>query len=223
MTRKLLVPLFCCLVIIFLMTSLPSAKPPIPPGPTDNVIYACYKKVNGQLRLVKDFSQCHPSELPISWNQMGPPGPEGPQGPQGPQGPEGPQGPPGPGGAGNIWITRQVDPIALGNETAKQVLSLKVPAGAYAISAKVSVSNSTDAVQAADCTLSTGDTSVVELAGVNDDMEQVISLLDADTFTSETPIALKCFTTQGSATNGVIAAIEVGSITEQSSLNGRQK
>jgi hypothetical protein len=72
MTRKLLVPLVCCLVMIFLMTTLVSAKPPIPPEPQDNVIKACYKKVNGQLRLVKDFTECHPSELPISWNQMGP-------------------------------------------------------------------------------------------------------------------------------------------------------
>ncbi len=168
----------------------------------DNVIKACYKKVNGQLRLVKDFGQCHPSELPISWNQMGPPGPKGPQGP------------PGPAGAGNIWITRQGDPIALGDEIEKQVLSLTVPAGAYAISAKVSVANSLDVVQPAHCTLSTGDTSVVELAGVDDDMQQVISLLDADKFSSETAITLKCFTTVGYAMNGVLAAIEVGSLTE---------
>jgi hypothetical protein len=205
MTRKLSLMSICFLVTIFVVTSLVSAKPPIPPEPTD-VIYACYKKVNGQLRIVKDFGQCRPSELPISWNQMGPPGPPGPEGP------------PGPAGAGNIWITRQSNPVALGNEMEVQVLSLTVPAGTYAISAKVSVANSVSAVQTAYCTLSTGDTSVVELAGVDDDMEQVISLLDADTFTSETTITLKCFTTEGSATNGVLAAIEVGSLTEQSSL-----
>ncbi len=193
MVRKLSLVSICFLVTVFVVTSLVSAKPPIPPKPTD-VIYACYKKVNGQLRIVKDFGQCRPSELPISWNQMGPPGPAG---------------------GGNIWITRQSKPVALGNEMEVQVLSLTVPAGSYAISAKVSVANSVSAVQTASCTLSTGDTSVVELAGVDDDMEQVISLLDADTFTSETTITLKCFTTEGSATNGVLAAMEVGSLTEQ--------
>jgi len=33
----------------------------------DNVIYGCYKKNNGQLRIVSDHSKCRPSELPISW------------------------------------------------------------------------------------------------------------------------------------------------------------
>lgn len=250
MTRKLLVPSVCCLVMIFLMTSLVSAKPPIPPEPEDNVIKACYKKVNGQLRLVKDFGECHPSELPISWNQMGPPGPEGPQGPpgevgpmgptgpqglqgvagpQGPQGPPGPEGPPGPVGTGNIWITRQSDSVTLGfGELPTQVLSLTVPAGVYAISAKVSVANSAPIVHFAQCTLITDapvllDTSTVELAGGDDDKQQVISLLDADTFDSETTITLDCFTSEGTATNGVLAAIEVGSLTEQSSLKNSVK
>ena len=73
MTRKLLMSLVCCLAMMLLMTTFVSAKPPTPPTPQDNEIKACYKKVNGQLRLVKDFSECHPSELPISWNKMGPP------------------------------------------------------------------------------------------------------------------------------------------------------
>lgn len=34
----------------------------------DNVIYGCYKKNNGQLRIVSNHSECLPSELPISWN-----------------------------------------------------------------------------------------------------------------------------------------------------------
>lgn len=35
----------------------------------DNLIYGCYQKNHGQLRIVNDHSQCLPSELPISWNQ----------------------------------------------------------------------------------------------------------------------------------------------------------
>jgi hypothetical protein len=239
MTRKLLVPLLCCLVMIFLMTTLVSANPPIPPGPQDNVIKACYQKVNGQLRLVEDFGQCHPSELPISWNQMGPPGPTGPTGPQGPigltgpTGPTGPEGPPGPTGTGKLWITRQGAEAHLGGDLETDVLSLIVPKGAYAIIAKVELFNSirSDSTypapfQPAYCTLNTGtglpssrpvlDTSTVVLAGDGEDNQQVISLLDAETFDSEeTTINLTCFTWDGFATNGVLEAIEVGSTTNE--------
>ncbi len=55
----------------------------------DNVIYGCYKKNNGQLRIVQASSQCQPSENPISWNKFGSSGPQGPAGPAGPQGPPG--------------------------------------------------------------------------------------------------------------------------------------
>jgi hypothetical protein len=33
----------------------------------EDVINACYKKVNGQLRIVDDPEKCNPSESPISW------------------------------------------------------------------------------------------------------------------------------------------------------------
>lgn len=52
----------------------------------ENVIHGCYKKNNGQLRIVNNPSQCNPSEVPISWSQVGPQGPEGPQGEPGPPG-----------------------------------------------------------------------------------------------------------------------------------------
>jgi hypothetical protein len=42
------------------------------------VIHGCYKKANGQLRLIDpDLSRCRPSERPISWNQSGPAAPAG--------------------------------------------------------------------------------------------------------------------------------------------------
>lgn len=56
---------------------------------SDNIIYGCFKKNEGQLRIVKQGSRCLPSEVPISWNQAGLPGPAGPAGPAGPQGPPG--------------------------------------------------------------------------------------------------------------------------------------
>jgi hypothetical protein len=50
------------------------------------IIYGCYKKENGQLRLVNNTDQCLPSEMSIFWNQKGTAGPQGPEGPAGAQG-----------------------------------------------------------------------------------------------------------------------------------------
>ncbi len=66
-----------------------------------NEIYGCYQKNNGQLRIVSEPGACRSSEIPISWNKIGPqglPGLEGPQGPVGPAGSdsEAPQADPGP-------------------------------------------------------------------------------------------------------------------------------
>jgi hypothetical protein len=47
------------------------------------LILGCYNKNVGQLRIVQSHSECRASELPIIWNQLGPPGPAGPQGPPG--------------------------------------------------------------------------------------------------------------------------------------------
>ena len=49
-------------------------------APTGDVITACYKKVNGQLRIVSDPGSCNPSEIAISWSIVGPQGPQGPTG-----------------------------------------------------------------------------------------------------------------------------------------------
>jgi hypothetical protein len=64
----------------------------------EDVIYGCYKKINGQLRIVKDPGKCRPPEIAISWNEIGPAGPEGPTGPTGPHGEPGATGPTGPAG-----------------------------------------------------------------------------------------------------------------------------
>ncbi len=84
------------LVIAVMFGSMATAEakkkvpPPVPPpAQGDNIINACMKSVNGQLRIVSAASQCLPSETAISWNAVGPQGPAGPQGPQGPQGPSG--------------------------------------------------------------------------------------------------------------------------------------
>jgi hypothetical protein len=89
------------------------------------------------------------------------------------------------------------------------VLALNVPAGTYAIGAKISVANLDSAARSASCVLSTGDTSSVVLGPVGDDHGQVISLLDAVVFDADATITLSCTTFNGSAAEGVLSALEV--------------
>lgn len=92
---------------------------------TGEVIYACYAKSNGAVRIVSESDTCDSNEIKISWNMkgrrgaqgaqgevgaagmqglqglsglQGPIGPQGPEGEQGEVGPLGPVGPPGPRG-----------------------------------------------------------------------------------------------------------------------------
>lgn len=92
---------------------------------TGEVIYACYAKSNGAVRIVGESDTCNSNEIKISWNMkgrrgatgaqgeageqglrglqglaglQGPIGPSGPEGPQGEQGEVGPVGPIGPRG-----------------------------------------------------------------------------------------------------------------------------
>ena len=60
---------------------------------SSGVIHGCYKKNNGQLRVLDPSADsCLPSESPLSWSQTGPPGPKGPTGSKGATGPQGPAG-----------------------------------------------------------------------------------------------------------------------------------
>jgi hypothetical protein len=63
------------------------------------VIQACQQKSSGMLRIVEAAADCNVhSELPISWNSVGPAGPAGPAGAAGPAGPAGQDGATGPAG-----------------------------------------------------------------------------------------------------------------------------
>jgi hypothetical protein len=75
------------IVFTFLFSSMSMAKrktppstPAVSPIAIGDAITGCYKKVNGQLRIVSDPSKCNPSEVAISWNIVGPEGPQGPTG-----------------------------------------------------------------------------------------------------------------------------------------------
>jgi hypothetical protein len=111
MKKFVLMSLTIIMAIMFSSAAMAKTKPqpPAPPAPDGNVLNGCYQKINGQLRIVSNPGQCNPSELPLSWNIVGPQGPAGPQGPEGPQGPMGPAGPQGPAGPSGV-----VDTYALG-------------------------------------------------------------------------------------------------------------
>ncbi len=177
----------------------------------EDVIHGCDKEVNGQLRAVKDAGQCRQPEVFASWNQTEL------QEPLERKGPESFPGPRETAGNGNVWITHQGNAVAL-TDSVTQIMSLMVPAGTYAISAKVSVTNSDSIVQSAYCTLNTGNITGVDLAGGAEDNEQVISLLDVATFASDTAITLSCLTLNGSVMGGVLTAVEVENFTQQSNL-----
>jgi len=120
--------------------------------PNNNVIEGCYKRNNGQLRVVDPATSCSASELDLDWNVQGPkgdqgiPGPQGPQGVQGVQGPQGIpglQGPPGPQGAqgapgfSDAYQAIQTTPIGILSDLQRYFpVSLALPAGNYAVTAK---------------------------------------------------------------------------------------
>jgi parallel beta-helix repeat protein len=56
--KKFLVTLSVVLAIL-VVTNIPCSA--------QDLIYGCYKKNNGQLRIVNDLGECNKSELPISW------------------------------------------------------------------------------------------------------------------------------------------------------------
>jgi hypothetical protein len=115
------------------------------PG-SDGVIYGCYKKSGGSLRVIdRAVTNCAKDESLISWNQTGPegpPGPAGPPGPQGLQGPVGPQGETGPQGESGItkatFVLLPNDPFPIA-QNSTQVLSKQLPAGNWVVVASTGI------------------------------------------------------------------------------------
>lgn len=81
------VPAFVFLLAFFASTVIPANA--------DDVIYACYNRKTGALRVANDQYSCKGSENLLYWNQAGPRGEQGPAGPAGPAGEQGPAGPAG--------------------------------------------------------------------------------------------------------------------------------
>jgi hypothetical protein len=108
-------------------------------------------------------------------------------------------------GAGTIHVTGGVD-----------VLSKEVPAGSYLIFFKASFFNGDGDQQIVGCSLSTGDSSEIRLAGNDGDeaaIEGMLVLQDAATFSNTTTIKVHCGGFAVSTTaRYVLTALKVGSI-----------
>ncbi len=98
--------------------------------------------------------------------------------------------------------------------TDREIASVTVPAGSYAIFGKVSLGNEDGAFQGGNCKLSTGDRTDVALPGTTDGAAFVYSVFvqGAATFSQETTITMTCSTFHGGATQGVLTAIAVGAV-----------
>ena len=187
------------------------------PGP-GGAISACYSNTTGALRVIDTGTSCRNGETALTISQTGPQGPQGVQGPAGPAGPQGPQGPqgsagpqgatgdPGPqgpqgapgSGLPDVYSARQTLPVTplIGRVI---LVSLTVPAGSYAISAKAMGINGSNLGHTMHCSLSTGDEAYGTARG-NETMDlfyggltQVtLPLQDVATFTADTTISLGC-------------------------------
>jgi hypothetical protein len=79
---------------------------------TQNKIFACYQRSNGQLRRVSALSECRAAEESLSWDTngvTGPQGPKGDKGDKGEQGEKGEKGEPGTIDTSNIYTKTESD------------------------------------------------------------------------------------------------------------------
>lgn len=220
------------------------------PGP-DGVIHGCYKASDGgdggnkgSLRVVDVATDCKKSERTLDWNQTGPQGPQGPQGIQGVQGTQGDngiqgvqgvkgdrgdpgtpgspgaQGPQGPAGASDVYI-RRGGSVEKPDGNANSHTTLQVPAGNYLISGKAVIVNGDGSNQPADCHLSTGDKTYVEVpqtrndGGTTKDGWLAVSVMDTTSVSTWTPIWMDCHVFGGWIYNMVLTATQVGAIHTQ--------
>lgn len=107
------------LCLFFLLGGVALATIPSEEG----ILNACYAKPSGALRLVNDSpSDCAADEAGVRWNQTGPAGPPGPAGPS------------------VAYQASQPRPgIEIHDDGLHTILTRDVPAGSYAINAKVGV------------------------------------------------------------------------------------
>jgi Collagen triple helix repeat (20 copies). len=173
--------------------------------PSDGVIYSCYSRSGGSLRIIDGtVTQCKSGETSLNFNQTGPQGPQGLQGVQGPIGPAGPQGlqgiqgltgaagatgatgPAGAAGISEVWT-------AGNHQLLNNPISINVPAGSYVINSKTSGVNADSDPQVLACNLSTGDDGYAVVPPAGDDVGfGSLSLQDTAVFNAPATITLTC-------------------------------
>jgi len=203
------------------------------------IIHGCYNATNGSQRIIDTSLQsCKTNEVPIQWNQTGPPGPVGAQGPQGTQGPPGPQGPqgspgpqgpqgsPGPQGPPGIPGSDSSDvysttgPGVTLRILSKEVATLDVPAGQYWIMFTSSVTNtSTNDIVNPTELIGCGIVGVSALSLVRlglDANQAVMTVQAVANFSAPTTITVTCAGStilfSGRSDNNVLTALRVGAI-----------
>jgi hypothetical protein len=112
----------------------------IPDG--SGMIHGCYNTKGGQLSVIDTATgqTCGASQTALNFNQTGPPGRQGIQGVKGDQGIQGVKGDTGATGPSDSYMASQSETvITAGTQGPQEVLALTLPAGNYAINAKVTV------------------------------------------------------------------------------------
>jgi hypothetical protein len=101
------------------------------PDSSDGEIHGCYKKNQGQLRVIdaEAGATCLPSELALAWSQTGPTGATGATGPTGPRGPS------------NGFSRFHDGELPADTLAAPRLLELSVPAGRYVTTGTAIVRN----------------------------------------------------------------------------------
>jgi hypothetical protein len=105
------------------------------PDSNDSEIHACFKKKQGQLRVIdaEGGVTCGPAEQELVWNQKGPTGAPGPRGP-------------------SNGYSRWHDPeVPAANLAAQRLLELPVPAGKFVMTATAIVRNAGAGVATITC------------------------------------------------------------------------
>jgi len=157
-----------------------------------DVINACITKSTGQVRIVATTGQCKSNEAPLSWNVAGPAGPAGPAGEPGPAGlvagyqAEASGGPTGT--ALNSFISGDL------------LTSVNLPAGNWAVFARVRISRDTSSEYVAECSirqvsasLTKDETSTLETqpAGALTN-SKIISMMSLAELAADDTVELRC-------------------------------
>jgi hypothetical protein len=144
---------------------------------------------------------------------QGPLGPQGLTGPLGPSGPTGPAGPAGPSGMSHAWIAKAGSPFVSVGTTDTTVAQVIVPAGTYLLFGKTVIQNNDGNRTAAICSLSTGETSAIDLDNNTSPAgEASLSLQDSATVSATTAITMTCKLSSGiggNANDPVLTVIAV--------------